>query len=59
MTDETPRGEQLAAATALLEDSVGAAAAFIERQWRENPAAVVAAALGLGLLAGLLLGRRQ
>lgn len=32
---------------------------FFRRQWRENPLQVAAAVAGLGLVLGLLLGRRR
>jgi ElaB/YqjD/DUF883 family membrane-anchored ribosome-binding protein len=60
MTDETPNGERFAAeAAAALEDNFEAALAFVKRQWRENPTAVIATAAGAGLLLGLLIGRRR
>lgn len=60
MTDDNAKGETIAAeAKAALEDGLDNAVEFAKRQWRDNPALVVAAAAGAGLLIGLLLGRRR
>lgn len=60
MNDDASNSDQPAAeAAAAIEDGVEAALEFIKRQWRENPAALVAAAAGAGFLLGLLLGRRR
>lgn len=60
MTDEKTTGEDIAStAAAALEDAMDAAAGYAKRQWHENPVGVVVAAAGLGLLLGLLLGRRR
>lgn len=60
MTDTKSKGESIAAeGQAAIEDGIDSAVEFTKRQWRENPVAVVAAAAGIGLLIGLLLGRRR
>ena len=60
MTDDNTTGESLSQqARDAAEASLDAAVEFVKRQWRENPVGVVAAAAGLGLLVGLLLGRRR
>lgn len=60
MTDDNTDGEQvLKTARADFESGLDEAVEFVKRQWRENPIGVVAAAAGLGLIVGLLLGRRR
>jgi ElaB/YqjD/DUF883 family membrane-anchored ribosome-binding protein len=60
MTDDNKNSEQiLEAARTELDAGLDDAVAFLKRQWRDNPIGVVAAAAGLGLLVGLLLGRRR
>lgn len=60
MTENKTNGETIASdAAAALESALDAATGFAQRQWRENPVTVIAAAAGLGLLLGLLLGQRR
>ena len=42
-----------------IEDGLDEAHRYLKRQWRERPIAVAATALGIGLVAGLLLGSRR
>lgn len=41
------------------EDSLNEACLRLKQQWREHPATVAAAALGVGLILGLLIGGRR
>jgi ElaB/YqjD/DUF883 family membrane-anchored ribosome-binding protein len=52
--------EALEAAYEAAEDGIDEAHQYIRRQWRERPLAVAGAALGVGLILGVLLsgGRR-
>lgn len=60
MTDDNTTGDNLSQqAHDAAEAGFDTAVEFVKRQWRENPVVVVAAAAGLGLLVGLLLGRRR
>jgi ElaB/YqjD/DUF883 family membrane-anchored ribosome-binding protein len=60
MTDDNTDGERiLETVRADFEAGLDEAAEFAKRQWRENPLGVIAAAAGLGLIAGFLLGRRR
>lgn len=58
-TTETHADEALEAAQAALRDGLDEAHAYLKRHWNERPLTVVAAALGAGLVIGLLLGRRR
>lgn len=46
-------------AAAAFGDTLHDAEGYLKRQWRENPLQVAAAVAGIGLLLGLLLGRRR
>jgi hypothetical protein len=55
---EPNEGAYEAAQTAI-EDGLDEAHRYLKRQWRERPVAVAAAALGFGIVIGLLLGSRR
>jgi hypothetical protein len=58
--DEGERNEDAyEAAQTAIEDGFDEAHRYLKRQWRERPMAVAAAALGLGIVIGLLLGSRR
>jgi ElaB/YqjD/DUF883 family membrane-anchored ribosome-binding protein len=60
MTDENTRGDNVSQdAGADVEAGFAAALDFVKRQLRENPVAVLVAAAGIGVVVGLLLGRRR
>jgi hypothetical protein len=42
-----------------LEEGLDEAHRFLKRQWRKHPVAVAAAAVGVGLVLGLMLGGRR
>lgn len=42
-----------------LEDGLDEAHRYLKRQWRERPLTVAATALGVGMIVGLMLGRRR
>jgi ElaB/YqjD/DUF883 family membrane-anchored ribosome-binding protein len=42
-----------------IEDGLDEAHRYLKRQWRERPITVAAAAVGVGLVLGLLLGSRR
>jgi ElaB/YqjD/DUF883 family membrane-anchored ribosome-binding protein len=47
------------AAHAAVEDGLDEAHRYLKRQWRERPVAVAAAAVGVGVLIGVLLTSRR
>jgi ElaB/YqjD/DUF883 family membrane-anchored ribosome-binding protein len=47
------------AAAAAFRDTMHEAEDYVKRQWRENPIGVAAIVAGLGVLLGLILGRRS
>ena len=51
--------EAYEAAYAAVEDGLDEAHRYLKRQWRERPVAVAAAAAGVGLIVGLLIGGRR
>ncbi|MBI3439766.1 MAG: hypothetical protein HY054_14160 [Proteobacteria bacterium] len=51
--------EALERAQAAVEDGFDEAHRYLKRQWRERPVAVAAAALGAGVIIGLLIGSRR
>ena len=52
-------GEAYAAAEEAIKDGLDEANRFLQRQLEERPLTVAATALGLGLVIGLLLSRKQ
>ncbi len=61
---ERPNGEgdrvdYGAATAAAVSDTMHEAEDFVKRQWRDNPIGVAAVVAGLGMLLGLMLGRRR
>jgi ElaB/YqjD/DUF883 family membrane-anchored ribosome-binding protein len=54
--DAARLGAEAAAETA--EDGIDMAHAYLKRQWRERPLATAGAALGLGVLIGLMMSKR-
>lgn len=51
--------EALERAQGAIEDGLDQAHRKLKREWRHRPLAVTAAALGVGLVVGLLLGSRR
>jgi ElaB/YqjD/DUF883 family membrane-anchored ribosome-binding protein len=51
--------ERIEAARDAVEDGLDEAYLYLKRQWRERPLAVAGAALGAGVLLGLLLNGRR
>jgi ElaB/YqjD/DUF883 family membrane-anchored ribosome-binding protein len=51
--------EALDAARHTVEDGLDHTHRYLKRQWRERPVTVAAAAVGAGVLIGLLLGNRR
>jgi ElaB/YqjD/DUF883 family membrane-anchored ribosome-binding protein len=51
--------EAYEAAHAAVEDGLDEAHRYLKRQWRERPVAVAAAAVGVGVLIGVLLTSRR
>lgn len=51
--------DALANAQDAIEDGIDDAHKYMKRQWRERPLTVAGAALGTGLIIGLLLGSRR
>ena len=47
------------AAAAAFSETMREAEDYVKRQWRENPIGVAAVVAGLGVLVGLVLGRRR
>jgi ElaB/YqjD/DUF883 family membrane-anchored ribosome-binding protein len=52
-------GETIDAAEAAIREGLDEAHRYLKREWSERPVTVVAAALGAGILIGLLLGGRR
>jgi ElaB/YqjD/DUF883 family membrane-anchored ribosome-binding protein len=52
-------GHAASAAAAAFGDTMREAEDYVKRQWRDNPIGVAAVFAGLGVLLGLLLGRRR
>ncbi len=46
-------------AAAAFRDTMHEAEDFVKRQWRDNPIGVAAVVAGLGVLLGMVLGRRR
>lgn len=51
--------EALEAAYEAAEDGIDDARAYLKRQWRERPLAVAGAALGIGVILGVLISGRR
>ncbi len=52
-------GQTASDAAAAFTETLNEADDFVRRQWQENPIGVAAVVGGVGLLLGLLLGRRR